>query len=489
MAQSISTNIGSLSAQRYAQKAQNDLSTSMTRLSSGMRINGAKDDAAGLAIAERMNSQVRGLTQASRNANDGISMAQTAESALGNIGDNLQRMRELAVQSANATNSDSDRAALQSEVKQLQQEITRVGQQSSFNGIKLLDGTFQNKSIQVGANAGESITLNSIGNSTSAGLGSHKLTLDGTITGSTKAAAATAGTNGIAVSAANLTLTTANGGTSSVVSYAANADAATIAASINTAASSVGITATATNSASLGGLSASGTVSMTLNGSAISANVANASDLSSLMAAINGVSGSTGVTANFASTTSKNALTLTTSDGRDVVLEGFTHGTAGSTVSFSGQTLTDGANDSSIKTGTVELSSSKGGITTAGAAADVFTGPVGGVTNSQFVSVGDIDISTSAGATSALSTLDAALGQINSSRADLGAVQNRLTSTISNVDATNENLQSARSRIQDTDYATESSKMSRSQVLQQAANAMLAQANQAPSQVMQLLRG
>ena len=487
MAQTINTNISSLTAQRSSSIVQTQLSTAMARLSSGLRINSAKDDAAGLAISQRFTSQIRGLNQAARNANDGISLAQTAEGALGSTGENLQRIRELAVQSANATNSASDRAALQSEVSQLTAEITRVGGQTEFNGIKLLDGSFASQTFQVGANAGQTISIASITDARATGLGSHAMTLDGTVTGNTKAAAADL-TGGNTIGAeTDLTLTTANGGTSAAFGYAANATAADIATAISTNGSSVGVTATATNSATLGSLVSAGTVSMTLNGSAISAAVTNPTDMTELMAAINGASGSTGVTASFTTAGSKSDLTLTTSDGRDVSILDFNNSGTTKTASFSGVTLTGGAaTDSSIKTGTVALSSSKGQITSAGANADVFA--AAGANTSSFSAVANIDISSAAGATSALSVLDNALQQINSVRADLGAVQNRFSSTISTLMTTSENLAASRSRIMDADFAQETAALSRAQVLQQAATAMVAQANQLPQQVLQLLK-
>ena len=170
MAQTINTNINSLTAQRNLSSSQSSLATSVQRLSSGLRVNSAKDDAAGLAIAERLNTQVRGLNVAARNANDGISLAQVAEGALGKVGESLQRIRELAVQSANATNSASDRAALQSEVAQLRDEINRVAKQTSFNGTKLLDGSFSAATFQIGANSGEAITIASLTNVSADGL-------------------------------------------------------------------------------------------------------------------------------------------------------------------------------------------------------------------------------------------------------------------------------------------------------------------------------
>jgi len=171
MAQVINTNIPSMTAQRNLTSSQSDLATSLQRLSSGLRINSAKDDAAGLAISERFTSQIRGLVQAARNANDGISLAQTAEGALKEVSNNLQRIRELAVQSANGTNSASDRAAIQTEVAQLIQEVDRVASQTTFNDIKLLDGTFSNAAFQVGANAGETISVSSVTSAKTADLG------------------------------------------------------------------------------------------------------------------------------------------------------------------------------------------------------------------------------------------------------------------------------------------------------------------------------
>ena len=487
MPMSINTNVSNLTAQRSSDKVQLQLSTSMARLSSGLRINSAKDDSAGLAISQRFTAQIRGLNQAGRNANDAISLTQTAEGALGSSGENLQRIRELAVQSANATNSASDRAALQAEVSQLISEIQRVGNQTEFNGIKLLDGSFSAQAFQVGANAGQTITVANITDGRATGLGSHAMTLDGTVTGNTKAAAADlTGGNTIGIEAA-LTLATANGGTTAAFGYAALADAKDIAAAINANASSVGVTATASNSATLGSLVSAGTVTMTLNGSAISAAVANPNDLTELMAAINGASGATGITASFTTSTSKNDLTLTTSDGRDVSVLDFNNSGATKTASFSGVVLTGGAaTDSSIKTGTVALSSSKGQITTTGANDDVFA--IAGINTSTFSAVANLDISSAAGATSALAVLDSALAQINSGRADLGAVQNRFSSTIANLQSTTENLTASRSRILDADFAMETASLSRSQVLQQAATAMLAQSNQLPQQVLQLLR-
>ncbi len=484
MAMSINTNISSLTAQRSSSKVQDSLGTAMARLSSGLRINSAKDDAAGLAISERFTTQIRGLNTAMRNANDAISLSQTAEGALGSVGENLQRIRELAVQAANATNSSSDRAALQSEAAQLISEVQRVGSQTSFNGIKLLDGSFTSQAFQIGANAGETISVSSIVDARTSSLGSHSITADGTITGNV----VTGATNGVtAVTAATAFTITTTAGTTSPITYAANAGADAIATAINSGAANIGVTATASNSTTLSSLSAAGTVTFTLNGQAVSAAVADQNDLSSLVSAINGVAGTTGVTATFTSTSAKNSITLATTDGRNISLQNFANATAGNdTVSFGGTTLTEGGTVSAVKTGTIALSSTKGAISTANASAEVFA--AAGVNNSSFSSLAAVDLSSASNASSALSVIDAALSQVNSSRADLGAVQNRFTSTISNLQTSSENLSASRSRIQDADFASETANLSRAQVLQQAATAMVAQANQMPQQVLSLLR-
>lgn len=484
MAQVINTNIASLNAQRNLNKSQITMNTSLQRLSSGLRINSAKDDAAGLAISERMTSQIRGLDQAQRNANDGISLAQTAEGALGTIGDNLQRIRELAVQSANATNSASDRASLDSEATQLISEITRVATQTQFNGLNLLDGSFTSQSFQVGANANQTIDISSIADSRATALGSNILQLGGTdMNVYTAAAAANTAGNGVDVEA-GLTLNTTNGGTTAAFGYAAGASAKDIAAAINTNAAAVGITATASNSATFSGLSLAGTVSFNLNGTAISAAVTDPTDLTALVGAINGAQGTTGVTASFTSTSSKQSITLTTTDGRNIAIDTFASTGAGNqTATFGTATLTEAGNDSSIKTGTVSLASNKGAITAAGHNADVFNSAT-----STFSSMASISLTSAANSQLAIATIDAALAQVNSSRGNLGAYQNRFSSVVTNLQTASENLSASRSRIQDTDFAAETASLTKAQILQQAGTAMLAQAKALPQQVLSLLQ-
>jgi flagellin len=484
----VNTNLVSLNAQRNLSGSAASLATAVQRISSGLRINSAKDDAAGLSIAERFTTQIRGLGVAVRNANDAISLAQTAEGALGGVSGNLQRIRELAVQSANATNSASDRAALQSEAAQLIAETQRVGASTSFNGIKLLDGSFAQQNFQVGANSGETIAISSIVDSRTSALGSNTLVADGTITGAVVTGSATA--NGLSAET-DLALST-SAGTVSAIAYAANSGADGIATAVNNAASGIGITATASNSATLT-LGGPGTISFNLAGgaagantAAISAVVTSASDLSNLATAINGVAGTTGVTASFTNG-NKASLTLTSSDGRNIGIGSFANSTAGNdTAVFGGTTLTEAGTVSAVQTGTVSLSSNKGPIATATANADAFGSA--GVNTSTFTALATVDISTAAGAISALAVLDTSLSQVNSGRAELGAIQNRFTSTISNLQISGENQTASRSRILDADFAAETANLSRAQVLQQAGNAMVAQANQLPQGVLALLR-
>ncbi len=382
--QVINTNVMSLNAQRNLNANSMSLATSIQRLSSGLRINSAKDDAAGLAISERFTTQIRGLNVAVRNANDGISLAQTAEGALGEISNNLQRIRELAVQSSNASNSASDRAALQKEVTQLTAEINRVATQTEFNGTKLLDGSFTGQAFQVGANAGQLITVDAVANAQTGSLGGT-LFADGTVTIDEPADENTA---------INLTGISVNGVALDDISVAAS-----------------GTTAADTQTAAV----------------------------NALVAAINAKSAELGVVAE--------------ADSSAGVVNVRSFQAGDSAIDFE--------------------------ITGASAA---FSAP----TSQTFVA--DVDISTFAGAQQAIAIMDSALTSVNSARADMGAVQNRFTSVIANLQTTSENLSASRSRIRDTDFAAETAELTRTQILQQAGVAMLAQANQVPQGVLSLLR-
>lgn len=508
MASVINTNIASLNAQRNLTTSQSSLAMSLQRLSSGLRINSAKDDAAGLAISSRMTAQINGLDQAARNANDGISLAQTAEGGLSTAGDLLQRMRQLAVQAANGTNSASDRASLQQEVSQLQQELNRVANTTQFNGQNILDGSLTNAQFQVGANANQTINF-SIGNSQATAIGNNTLA---TNTGGTMINAI-AGTAAGAFKANNVaagTLTVAgNGNSSGAITIGAGESADQIVAAVNSASGNTNVTAAATTTAVLSTFAA-GTVSLKINGGSttsggvvtnntvsVSATISSATDLSGLTAAINSQSGTTGV--NAVADLTAGTITLTNSQGRDIGVQnvsgatgvkvtglGATYGGTGTAVTLAAAGIGDTANVG----GLVTFNSPTSFTTTTSAAGITATT---GTTSSSLSAVSSIDLTTltagiPTGANSALQVIDSALTNINNARAGLGALQNRFSTTISNLRTTSENLSAARSRIQDADFAAETANLTRAQILQQAGVAMLAQANALPNNVLTLLR-
>jgi flagellin len=467
MAQIINTNVASLNTQRNLNVSQSAQSMAIQRLSSGLRINSAKDDAAGLAISERFTSQIRGLNQATRNAQDGISLAQTAEGALGSIGNNLQRIRELAVQSANATNSASDRAALQQEVTQLVAEVDRVASQTEFNGLKLLDGTFSSQQFQVGANANQTISVASINSVRSSNLGQQYTAqvTSGALDGSTNVNLAALTINGTAV------------GTASVA-----ADAKLLTDAIN-AANISGVRAAVAGPTTVAGSAmtpAALTGTITINGvttASISTTLNAASSRTSVVSAINAISAATGVTAS----DDGSVVNLSAADGRNIT-SSFTTLTAAATGV--------GAAGTAESTYTVTYNGVAGGslivggtVTNSGLTAATTNVALSGTALSN-VSILDVN-----GANTALASIDAALTAVNSQRATLGAIQNRFESTISNLQTNSENLAASRSRIQDADFAEETAKLTRAQILQQAGVAMLAQANALPQNVLALLRG
>lgn len=484
MAQVINTNLASLNAQRNLTNSQNSLNTSLQRLSSGMRINSAKDDAAGLSISQRFTAQIRGLNQGMRNANDGISVAQVAEGALEETTNALQRIRELAIQSANGSNGVQERAALQAEVNQLIQEIDRIADTTRFGSRNLLDGSFGTTNFQVGAQANETIGV-TIGDARSAALGVNELKAVGTITGGDTVAGTT---NGItAVVAGDAFTITNNAGTSDAITYGAGASAKDIADAINAGAGRLGVTATATNSTTLGGLSDAGTINFELGGTAISAVISNASDLTDLAAAINNVASKTGISASFVDASNKSEITLTAQDGRNIAITQFATDDD-QTIDFGTEELGGATSPvvAAVQTGTVTLTSSNGAISTANASNEVFANA--DINYSSLATVTDIDITSEAGAQQAMAVLDGALESISAQRADLGAVQNRLESTLANLANISENVSSARSRIMDTDFAEETANLTRNQILQQAGMSVLSQANTMPQQVLSLLQ-
>lgn len=754
MPQVINTNIASINAQRNLTKSGDMLATSLQRLSSGLRINSAKDDAAGLAISTRFTSQIQGLSQASRNANDAISLSQVAEGALQEVTNLLQRSRELSIQSANGTNSSSDRAAIQDEVNQLKQELTRIATTTTFNGLNILNGELRNALFQVGAEANQTIGV-TIRDTRATAIGSNQMSTDnpdglegatrkqlyiGTVGGTGGAALgaevavaqANATTNGYSVSnftvsnvtssgvtttqtlavaadaqantiatnlsaldgvkargfnevtvsnlatmnaATNITLngqvissgatTTANtiataingnstlqgqgiyavsngtslsvtgldgrdmvfastagtgvfdmvglrGGAATTlvatqsttfggrvdieldekfsissdvdsiiingtattvavgegnirdkinsttsttnnlnnnigaqnVTLVGSAGAATVAVTagqsadsivtgINAVSGSTGITAEARTTATLSDLSANGNVSFTIYGdnaigASVSATVTSA-DLSALMNAINNVAGTTGITAALG--VNNASVELTHQTGKNIVLQNFTHsaavdyaapavtpvgGTGSALVAAVEQSIKVTGNSATNSGGTAVTLYDGGARTnfdttvvggeitfvsadafnvasdisgTASTGTSLFSGGANTANSSTLLDVGQIDVSTQAGANAAISIIDGALDQISQVRAELGAVQNRFGSTISNLANNVENLQAARSRIQDADFAEETANMTKAQILQQAGIAILAQANSLPQNVLALLNG
>jgi len=504
MPQFINTNIASLNTQRALNSSQNALQTSLQRLSSGLRINSAKDDAAGLAISDRMTSQIRGLNQAVRNANDGVSLAQTAEGALAEITNNLQRIRELSVQSANATNSASDREALDLEVQQLLSEIDRVSAQTSFNGRNVIDGTFGNAVFQVGDQVGQTISLNLSGSMRSDAIG--QIAQDTSSVESTVANLTGTGTIAVGLnSAVSIGITSAGQSAGqSVGSAYAKANA------INSAGVS-GLTATASNNIELQvgavTLADGETFTLQVNGTTIFNNTSvGATSVASqtIVDTINSNSNDTGVSAVLNGTN----LLLSTSDGRDIAIgqtatgatgtEGVTVGTQTS-VDLNGTTYyqgvvgafadaTDGsAVDAAVNGGRLTMTANETITITGDGAILGFAGANHTITKDT-TTISTINVDTVADSEDAIYRVDSALSSVSTLRSTFGAIQNRFSSVVSNLQTTSENVSAARSRIQDADFAAETAELTRNQILQQAGIAMLSQANSAPQSVLALLQ-
>ena len=488
MALGINTNVASLNAQNQLNKSQSLSNQALQRLSSGLRINSAKDDAAGLAISSRFDSQIRGLAVAQRNANDGISLAQTAEGALGEVGNLLQRIRELSVQSANDTNSAQDRKFLQAEVVQLKDELNRIADTTSFNGRKLLDGSFTNSQFQVGANANQTINV-TVGSARATDIGNYQVEAGGKNL-STVVLSGDGNVPKSEVTEANITVS--GMGETGEAAIGANSSAAEIASKINAFTAETGVTAAATTTATLSGISA-GTVAFTLGGGDKTANIAatvDGDDLSALAQAINDSTATTGVSAKLNDTGTE--IELFHAEGENISIGDWTSTNAtANTATFSvGDTnvkITNGGDeDSAVAVGKVEFSSSSGfSIQSDGTADNILKEASAG---GKLKTVADIDITTTEGANDAIAVIDAALSSVNSLRSNLGAIQNRFESTISNIATTTENMSAAQGRILDADFAAETAKMSKAQVLQQAGISVLAQANARPQQVLSLLQ-
>ena len=513
MASTINTNIASLTAQRNLGMSQASLNTSINRLSSGLRINSAKDDAAGLAISERFTSQIRGLNQAARNANDGISLAQVAEGAMTSAGNILQRVRELAVQAANATNSAGDRQALQKEVGQLVAELDRIAQTTEFNGQKLLDGTFGTSQFQVGANANQTIVASTANlrtnvygnnqNAASAGAGPSAATA------TSLAAAAPFFSN--AMGTANVSINGALG--TGAISVGPSDTAKMIADKVNMINADTGVTATARTQVRLDIDAVEGSFTLALQGdNSAPQNIAftltsttGADRLSAAVAAINDQSAKTGITASLNETGDR--VILTNASGNDITVgkptgilnsgtvrvtklaaDGTPTANAGTTPDATNVVTVSAAATSATyatSSGYITLDSDKSFSVTS----DPDTTATAFRTNgSTLKKVADLDVTTFENATEALKTVDSALAFISGERANLGALQSRFETSIASLNITSENLSASRSRILDADFAMETANLSRTQILQQAGTAMVAQANQIPQGVLSLLK-
>ena len=533
-AQVINTNVPSLNAQRNLSGTGSALAVSLQRLSSGLRINSAKDDAAGLAISERFSAQIIGSNQAKRNANDGISLAQTAEGALKTSADILQRVRVLAVQSANATNSPSDRQALNDEVNALTAELDRIARTAEFNGRKMLDGSFTSAIFQVGPNANQTITATSA-NFTTNSYGNYRIggrvadTAGGPgdlVLGTNEAGAvrAQAGNLGGDSAIGAGTLTVAGGAGSFELEYPAGASAKLISEKVNAVTQSTGVKASARTELDLLGMQQGSSfvlevasnnittqpvkIAFTIGGVAGQGTVTNTDHLSGAVDAFNKVAAKTGISARV--NEKGDGITLVNDNGEDIVFANQSATGNDITMQLTGgatmpgtATLTADSTYEVGNTGTGSIrvtgqvtfdSHMSFGVTDTNAVADNVTAggflisatqsPVGG----QLQTMQNADVTTVDASYRTISLVDAALDTINAQRAAYGALQSRFENTITNLQVSSENMSAARSRIRDTDFAEETAELTRAQILQQAGTAMLSQANALPQQVLQLLQ-
>jgi len=610
----LNTNIGAIQAQRAITESRQEMEMAMERLSTGSRINSAADDAAGLAMAERMTTQIRGLTMATKNANDGIALVRTVENALVEVSGMLQRMRELSVQAANATLTSTERAFANNELNSLQLEISRVSANTRYNGTQVLNGTFSAKALQVGTMSGEEINL-TIDSIESALLGAYVMTGEGN---AGAYAAATATTTGY-TSTTNFTddaddITIVGNGNSRTIDISANESAKDVAKKINSVAGATNVFSMARTYAHLFSGSATSTAYLiSINGTSTAAFNISSSDVSDAVAKINAIATTTGV---MASATTDNKVLLTDSDGDDMIITNGSAGTdldvqgvksdgvtvAGSAVSlaanggsnndttkvsgtqrltsssgftvtqtngtkaaavdtfayaaldtaieaitagaktiefaFAGTTLSFAIEDSGNTAGSISKTAdvdtvvadiknhgsyasanftvasdgtdlvftansvgenaTRATYTVTGASAVSATQTTAGVADTWFddgtttaslESIAVVDISTQIGASYSIATIDGALETVSGIRGSLGTLQNRLAYSVSNLMKVTEYTIGARSRIQDADFAAETARLAKAQVLQQAGASMLSQANASTDVVLQVLRG
>jgi flagellin len=501
MALTINTNIDSLNAQRNLTVSKGTLSQALQRLSSGLKINSAADDAAGLAIATAFTTQINGTNQAVNNANDAVSEAQTAGGALSTLTANLQSIRTLAVESANGSNSSSDRAALDQQVQQQIAEITRIASQTNFNGTHVLDGSGGVTNFQVGANVGNTISINLTQGVRADQIG-QVATSSGATATSTVSSSALAG---------NLTIALGTGTAVSVGSSVAgsgtgqsSASAYSKAQAIN-AAGVAGLTASASNTAVeatafstiTGSTSAASTYDLSINGTAIYSGTGNiaanatavtltAAQVATQINLYTSVDG--GVTASVAG----GKLTLTAADGSDIKVQQTISGVASGTGIDSSLASTSGTVAGTLAAGQTNFGkvtlTANSNILLGGGTDLAGIGQAAGTISLGTATLANSNVLTVAGANTTIQAVDSALDSVSALQSQLGAIQNRFTSTVANLQSTVQNLTASRSTIQDADFAAETAKLTQSNVLQQAGISVLAQANQAPQLILKLLQ-
>ncbi|MDZ5601561.1 flagellin [Pseudomonas sp. RP23018S] len=473
MALTVNTNIASITTQANLTKASNAQTTSMQRLSSGLRINSAKDDAAGLQISNRLTSQINGLGQAVKNANDGISIAQTAEGAMQASTDILQKMRTLALSSSTGSLSSDDRKSNNDEYQALTAELTRISQTTTFGGQKLLDGSYGTKAIQVGANANETINL-SLENVAANNIGSQQI----------KSLSSPPVANGL--TGGDITVT--GNGQSETYTVGAGASAKDVAKGLGGLIG--GLTATASTEVSFAVDKTAATAapaSFTMQVGDQKVDIKGVTDTAGLAEQLKSNSAKLGISVNFDQESGK--LSIKSDSGENVKFTATTGGAAieVATKGADGKFSTTAAiADDLVATGAVSLDSAKG-YSLSGAGAEEIFGTGTALTSSK-TTISQTDVTDATNAQNALAVIDKAIGSIDSNRSGLGATQNRLQTTVDNLQNIQKNSTAARSTVQDVDFAAETAELTKQQTLQQASTAILSQANQLPSSVLKLLQ-
>ena len=484
MALTVNTNLASLNVQNNLNKSSTALSTSMQRLSSGLRINSAKDDAAGLQISNRLTSQINGLGTAIKNAGDGISIAQTAEGAMQESTNILQTMRTLALSSANGSLSAEDRKSNNAQYAALTSELTRIATTTTFGGKNLLDGSFGTTAFQIGANANQTINM-TMGDVSANSIGSQQIK-----------------SLGVAPSVGGVTggkIDVTGGGEAKSITVAAGASAKKIASQLNGVVG--GLAATASTEAQLSVTATAATpASFSMKVGDQTVQFVGVTDTESLAEQMSSNAAKLGITVNYDKTAG--TLSIKSDSGENLVFDGqpaasaptgTTTGAAGVSVNTkdgSGEYAASGISLSETTlitaTGAVSLDSSKGYSLSGAGVKGLFDATE--TVSSKKTTIADTSVTTAAGAQDAIAVITQAIANIDSQRADLGAVQNRFDSTVSNLRSISDNSTAARGAIQDVDFASETAQLTKQQTLQQASTAILSQANQLPSAVLKLLQ-